>query len=113
MRAIARQEELAGREATPAFVEADRELPPDRSSPPPATRSCSRSTTRCATARAAWASWRIARDDGRTRQILDEHRALVRAVGAGDEAGALAVLDAHLGTTLALLRAAPAEPSGD
>ncbi len=55
----------------------------------------------------------IARDEDRTRQILDEHRALVRAVGAGDEAAAVAVLEAHLGTTLALLRAAPGEPSED
>ena len=82
-------------------------------SPPPATRSCSRSTTRCATARAGWASRRIARDEDRTRQILDEHRALARAVGRSTRPGALAVLDAHLGTTLALLRAAPGERSGE
>ena len=111
-RAIARQEDLAARDATPAFVEADRGFHrifvAAAGNPILLTLYDSLRDRQSRMGLVA-----IARDDGRTRQILDEHRALVRAVGAGDEAAALAVLEAHLGTTLALLRAAPAEPSGD
>ena len=107
-----RQEDLAARDATPAFVEADRGFH-RISSRPPATRSCSRSTTRCATARAAWASSRSRATRSAPGRSSTSTARSSGPSGAGDEAGALAVLEAHLGTTLALLRAAPAEPSGD
>ena len=111
-RAIARQEDLAARDATPVFVEADRGF--HRIYVAAAGNPILLAlydSLRDRQSRMGLVA--IARDEDRTRQILDEHRALVRAVGAGDEAGALAVLEAHLGTTLALLRAAPGEPSED
>jgi DNA-binding GntR family transcriptional regulator len=111
-RAIARQEDLAARDATPVFVEADRGF--HRIYVAAAGNPILLAlydSLRDRQSRMGLVA--IARDDDRTRQILDEHRALVRAVGARDEAGALAVLEGHLGTTLALLRAAPGEPSDD
>jgi DNA-binding GntR family transcriptional regulator len=44
------------------------------------------------------------RDDSRTPQALEEHRMLIQAVAARDADGARAIVDQHLGTTLALLR---------
>jgi DNA-binding GntR family transcriptional regulator len=44
------------------------------------------------------------RDDSRTPQALDEHRMLMQAVAAGEADGARAIVDKHIGTTLALLR---------
>lgn len=45
----------------------------------------------------------LARDEHRTRQILDEHRALAAAVGAHDADLARTIVDRHLQHTLGLL----------
>jgi DNA-binding GntR family transcriptional regulator len=50
----------------------------------------------------------LARDEDRTDQILEEHRALVAALTARDEELARAIVDRHLHGTLALLLGAPA-----
>ncbi len=47
----------------------------------------------------------LARDADRIGQILAEHRALVTAVGAREEAAARRIIDDHLHATLVLLRA--------
>ncbi len=44
------------------------------------------------------------RDHSRTPEALDEHRKLLEAVEAQDADAARAILDKHIGTTLALLR---------
>ncbi len=46
----------------------------------------------------------LARDDARTPQALEEHRALLRAVKARDADSARTIIQTHLHTTLALLR---------
>ena len=46
----------------------------------------------------------LRREPRRLAEILDEHRALTAAVAAGDVAGTLELLDAHLRGTLVLLR---------
>lgn len=46
----------------------------------------------------------LARDERRTRQILEEHRALARAIRAGDGKLARRLLESHLSGTLELLR---------
>ena len=46
----------------------------------------------------------LRREPRRLGEILDEHRALTAAVGAGDTARTLELLDAHLHGTLVLLR---------
>jgi DNA-binding GntR family transcriptional regulator len=46
----------------------------------------------------------LARDDARTLKALDEHRALVGAVEAGDADDARMIIRAHLHATLTLLR---------
>ncbi|MBA2515981.1 MAG: GntR family transcriptional regulator [Solirubrobacterales bacterium] len=48
----------------------------------------------------------LARDADRLRQVLEEHRALVDAVEAGDAEAARSVLEMHLHVTLTLLRSA-------
>jgi DNA-binding GntR family transcriptional regulator len=50
----------------------------------------------------------LARDDHRTRQILEEHRALAAALAARDLDLARSTVDRHLEGTLALLRTSPA-----
>ena len=47
------------------------------------------------------------RDDARTPQALEEHRMLMQAVEARDADGARAIVDTHIGATLALLRGRP------
>jgi DNA-binding GntR family transcriptional regulator len=46
----------------------------------------------------------LARSDDRQRQVLTEHRAIADAVEARELDAALAMVDQHLGATLALLR---------
>ncbi len=46
----------------------------------------------------------LARDDARTPEALEEHRALTRAVTAGDADAAREIIRTHLHTTLVLLR---------
>ncbi len=46
----------------------------------------------------------LARDDARTPQVLDEHRALTEAVQARDADAARAIVETHLHATLGLLR---------
>jgi len=46
----------------------------------------------------------LARDEARTSDVLEEHRALTRAVIAGDADAARAIIRTHLHATLALLR---------
>jgi DNA-binding GntR family transcriptional regulator len=53
----------------------------------------------------------LARDDARTREALEEHRALLGALEAADAAAAGAIIRAHLLATLVLLRDA-SPPAG-
>ena len=51
----------------------------------------------------------LARSDDRQRQVLTEHRAIADAVASRERDAALAMVDQHLGATLALLRNASAD----
>jgi DNA-binding GntR family transcriptional regulator len=49
----------------------------------------------------------LARDPRRMRQIVDEHRALVAALGEPSPAAAIRIIERHLAGTVRLLRAEP------
>jgi DNA-binding GntR family transcriptional regulator len=54
----------------------------------------------------------LARDDARTMKALEEHRALIEALEAGDADAARVVIQTHLHATLTLLRDASSAPVG-
>ncbi|QEC47391.1 GntR family transcriptional regulator [Baekduia soli] len=104
--AIAHQESVAASEDSRAFVEADREfhriLVAAAGNP---ILLGLHDSLRDRQSRMNLAA--LARDERRTRQILEEHRGLAAAVARRDEGLARTRVDAHLHTTLALLRGAP------
>jgi DNA-binding GntR family transcriptional regulator len=104
---IARQEELATRENWPEFVEADREF--HRIFVAAAGNPILlqlHDSLRDRQTRMNLAA--LVRTTGRDRQVLAEHRVWADAVDDRDLEAALSMVDEHLGTTLALLRNAPA-----
>jgi DNA-binding GntR family transcriptional regulator len=103
--AIDQQEAMAGAGNERAFVEADREF--HRLVVAAAGNEILLSlhdSLRSRQSRMGLAA--LARDEDRTRQILQEHRALAAAVSARDEEQARAVVAGHLQGTLGLLRGA-------
>jgi DNA-binding GntR family transcriptional regulator len=101
--AIARQERLAGRQDARGFVEADRafhRIFVAGAGNPIVTNLYDSLRDR----QSRMGLVAVAHSADRTREILDEHRALSGAIERRDEADALRLLDEHLGRTLELLR---------
>lgn len=103
--AIVRQRALAGPEHSREFVEADREfhrLLVEAAGNPILLQL--HDSLRDRQSRMGLVA--LARDDDRTRQILEEHAGLAAAIAAGDAGQALSLVDRHLQSTLVLLRSA-------
>ena len=105
---IARQERLGARGDSTGFVEADREF--HRIFVAAAANPillALHDSLRDRQTRMNLAA--LARSDDRQRQVLTEHRAIADAVASRERDAALAMVDQHLGATLALLRNASAD----
>jgi DNA-binding GntR family transcriptional regulator len=106
---IGRQEELGGRDDWTGFVEADRQF--HRIFVAAAGNPillALHDSLRDRQTRMNLAA--LARSGDRQRQVLTEHRAIAEAVDARELEPALAMVDQHLGATLAILRTVTARP---